>query len=106
MLNDTVFDARLNADDADDRRGDPRIPIVGELVMFWLNHRDMPMRYRLMDRSEHGYRIYSTLPVPTGTTGMITRILPDGECDDPVAVAWFRRSSEGGYELGLRRLQP
>jgi len=110
MLNDAVLDARLRGDEADERRLAPRIPVLGELVLRWLGHTGTSHRYRLVDRSEHGYRIYSTVPIPTGTAATVVAALGLGPDeiprDDPVVVAWFRRADERGYDVGLRRLQP
>jgi hypothetical protein len=110
MINDTVLDARLHDDNADERRHSPRVAVIGELVVRWIGHTGTAHRYRLVDQSEHGYRLYSTLPIPTGTTGTVTARLGsdvgDTAPDDPVVVAWFRRSDASGYDVGLRRLQP
>ncbi len=110
MINDAVLDARLQGDEASERRLAPRIPVIGELVLRWIGHTGTSHRYRLVDRSEHGYRLYSTLPIPTGTTGTVVAALGDAAdgvpSEDPVVVAWFRRADASGYDVGLRRLQP
>jgi hypothetical protein len=110
MINDEVLEARMHADAVDERRVSTRIPVIGELMVRWFGLAGTTHRYRLVDRSEHGYRLYSSLPIPVGTTGTVSLILgterADTPQDDPVVVAWFRRGDASGYDVGLRRLKP
>lgn len=103
MLHDAITDRTTDLDA--NRRASPRVSCPAELVIAWLEDVATPMRYGLIDVSEGGYRIQSSLPRLTGTTGLVLRYLPSGEAvDEPVMVAWTRRGDDGRYDLGLRRL--
>jgi hypothetical protein len=88
-----------------DRRQSDRIPFPAEMVMVWNHDFDTPMRYRVIDAGDGGYRIHSSLPLQEGMTGMVLRLLPSrGQAlDQPVMVAWSRATEEKhGFEVGLR----
>lgn len=108
MLHDPVM-ARSWGDPAEvdvmDRRDGDRLPFPGEVVIAWTHDLTRPVRYRIVDAGDGGYRIHSSLPMLEGTTGMVMRILPGrgGAIDQPVMVAWTRPSDDGaGHEIGLR----
>ena len=65
------------------------------------------MRAPLVDMSDGGCRLHLSLPVPTGTTAILLRMLPDGvELGQSAIVAWCRPAADGdGYEAGLRRIR-
>ena len=99
-------DAALEATSAtDDRRHGDRVPFPAELILLWNHDASLRHRYRILDASDGGYRIRTSLPLLEGTTGMVIRVL-SGEMNSvaqPVMVAWCRRQHEGsGYEAGLR----
>jgi hypothetical protein len=74
------------------------------MILVWNHDLTTPMRYRVLDAGDGGYRIASSLPIIEGATGMVLRLLPGhGSLDQPVMVAWTRRSGEtGGFDIGLR----
>jgi len=89
----------------DDRRVSDRLPFPAEMLLVWNHSLQLPIRYRVIDAGDGGYRIASSLPLMEGTTGMVLRLLPSRgkPMDQPVMVAWVRKSDEGdGYEVGLR----
>lgn len=97
MLHTSMFTA------TGERRADDRAPCPGEVVMFWLHDPDLSLRYRLLDVGDSGYRIRSVTPVLDGTTGVVTRLLPEGTAiDRAVAVAWSRLMPDGNWDVGLR----
>src|SRR6185503_10843872 len=106
MLHDQVLSHSGAPLDAaiDDRRESPRVPFPAEVSLVW--HHDFALihRYRMVDASDGGFRIRSSIPVLEGTTGMVLRLLPKGEkIERSIMVAWCRPdASEGGYLLGLR----
>lgn len=126
MLHDTVMArALMHGQEAgagiacDDRRRADRLPFPCEMILLWNHDASLRHRHRVIDASDGGYRICSTLPLLPGTTGMVLRLLPCGGHDkaQPVMVVWCRKAAgdgndgdaggargEGdrGYEVGLR----
>ncbi len=105
MIHDSMLNLSATAKDAG-RRQSARAACPGEVVMCWLHDPDTPLRLRLIDVSNGGYRLSSTLPVLPGTIGIILRLLPEGTTlDDSVMVVWSHRVDDGPmYEIGLRRI--
>jgi len=102
MLHDAALD---RATSSAERRGDERTSGPDEIVIGWLHDPETTVRYQLVDMSSGGFRIRSTLPLITGTTGIAIRLLPEGEVlDQPVMITWTRRRESGQYDIGLRRL--
>ena len=91
-----------------DRRESDRIPFPAEMVLVWNHDLHTPMRYRVMDAGDGGYRIRTSTPPVEGMTGMVIRMLPgprNGErLDQPVMVAWMHpaEDADGEYDAGLR----
>jgi len=88
-----------------DRRESDRLPFPAEMVLVWNHDLSTPIRYRVVDAGDGGYRVQSAIPMLEGTTGMVLRLLPGrGQpLDQPVMVAWSRRSpNRDVYEIGLR----
>ena len=88
-----------------ERRHSDRVPFPAELILAWNHDTRSPVRYRVIDAGDGGYRIQSSMPMLEGTTGMVVRLLPGrGEpIGQPVMVAWSRPADEGaGFDIGLR----
>lgn len=108
MLHDRVMGqirkVRATADPSERRDGD-RLPFPAELVLVWNHDLDHPIRFRVIDAGDGGYRIRSSLPVIEGMTGMVLRLLPSRgqQLDQPVMVVWSHPGEDGdGFEVGLR----
>lgn len=112
MFHDPLMDALTRpADSGDERRKSPRLEAVGELILEWTTGPGGTHRYRLLDRSEDGFKVHASVPMPTGTAGTIRLVLGAAADDslppdDPVMVAWMEPDATGGFTMGLRRLQP
>lgn len=88
-----------------ERRRDEREAASGELCLTWMHDPGTVVRLALLDRSDHGFRVRSSLPVLNGTVGRVLRVLPAGEpVDRSYQVAWIR-SRNGAWELGLEQLE-
>jgi hypothetical protein len=87
----------------DRRRGD-RVPFPAELVLVWHHDLDSPVRYRILDASDGGFRIRTSLPMVEGMTGMALALLPEGTpINRPVMIAWTTLTRDGAeHEAGLR----
>lgn len=88
-----------------DRRQSDRVPFPAEVILAWNHDSSFPVRYRVIDAGDGGYRIHSCMPLLEGTTGMVIRILPGrgAPLGQPVMVAWCKPTEEEqGYEVGLR----
>lgn len=94
------------AADTLDRRTSDRVPYPAEAIVVWTHDLASPMRYRVIDAGDGGYRIHSSMPLLEGTTGMLLRLLPGRgrPMDQPVMVAWIKPAEEEatGYDVGLR----
>jgi hypothetical protein len=104
MLNDHLLD-RSTSDRSDDRRDSERTPAAGEIVLVWHHDAQTPLRFQLVDASDHGLCIRSSMPLRTGMTGTIIRVLPEGSVkNEPVIVAWCAAGvTSEGYDIGLQR---
>jgi hypothetical protein len=94
---------------AADRRREARVPYPAELLVQWFSDLKTTVRYRIIDASEHGFRLRTSLPLPEGMTGIALKLLPEGRVlEKTVVVAWSReaanRETPVGYEAGLRIL--
>ena len=88
-----------------ERRDSDRLPFPAEMVLVWNHDLQTPMRYRVLDAGDGGYRIRSSLNLLEGTTGMVLRLLPSRgqQLDQPVMVAWTKAAQgEAGFDVGLR----
>lgn len=87
-----------------DRRGSHRVPFPAELLLIWHHDLRNSVRYRIIDASDGGFRISSSLPLLEGMTGMALKMLPEGSpIEHCVMIAWVRRRDEfNDYEIGLR----
>lgn len=106
MLHDAAFD-RAAIPPTEERRISTRVEYRAELIMQWHHDPHTKVRYRVIDFSEGGFRLHSSLPMLEGMTGVVLRLLP--ECrtlSKPVMVAWSRPPEAGpGFELGLRFIE-
>lgn len=103
MLHDGAM-TRSNLDaEALNRRSSERVLNTSELVVLWHHDPEMPVRYRVLDISEGGYRISSSLPMLQGMTGVALRLLPQGKpVNKVVMVVWTECPSPDGInEIGL-----
>lgn len=71
--------------------------------MQWHHDPHAKVRYRVIDFSEGGFRLHSSLPLLTGMTGVALQLLPEFRTlSQPIMVAWSRASEAGiGFEVGL-----
>lgn len=113
MLHDGVMSrtartglARFGAPELEERRNSDRLPFPAEMVLVWNHDLDTPMRYRVLDAGDGGYRIRTSSPLVDGMTGMVIRLLPGKgtRLDQAVMVAWVHATDDesGQYEAGLR----
>ena len=93
----------------DRRWGSDRERSDAEAVVIWAHSQATPIRYRLLDASEGGLRIHSSLPLREGASGNVVSLLPSGTCmNREFQVVWCRKcaasdtAAPGGYEAGLR----
>lgn len=104
MFHDGIMSTRTPSTVETDRRESDRVPFPGELVILWHHDLSTPIRYRIVDAGDGGYRLRTSVPVLEGTTGMALQLLPDGEpLNQPVMVVWQRTLPDGDQEIGLRR---
>jgi len=89
-----------------ERRAADRAPLPAEITLRWLHDPETLLRVAVLDVSNDGYRIRTTLPTRTGATAIALRLLPTGEVLDHVVVAIWCASTphNDGYEIGLRRI--
>lgn len=103
MLHDGL-PASSPATTAVDRRHHDRVPFPAEMTLLWHHDLETPMRYRITDACDGGYRIRSSAPMLTGMTGMALRLLPEGRpLDHPVMVVWCHADGRE-YEIGLEAI--
>ena len=70
--------------------------------MSWLHNPGELVRYRVSNVSDTGFCLNSSLPLLTGTTGVVRRMLPEGHpIDRTVSVAWCSPLDDGRYAVGL-----
>ena len=91
-----------------DRRLEQRFVQAAEVVIAWLCPALPPVRYTLLDLSDGGIRIRTSVPLATGMVGKVLRLLPAGRViNETVSVVWTRPSTlEGMTEVGLRFQAP
>jgi hypothetical protein len=87
-----------------DRRRSDRLPFPAELVLAWMHDLGTPLRFRVVDAGDGGFRLRSRTPVIEGMTGIAVKLLPSGDpLDRAVMVAWVGPSDENGeHDIGLR----
>lgn len=107
MLHDAAFD-RTAFHQSEERRISPRIEYRAELIMQWHHDPYAKVRYRVIDFSDGGFRLHSSLPLQEGMTGIVLRLLPEFQIlSQPVMVAWSRPAEAGmGFEVGLSFIEP
>jgi len=108
MLHDGMMDRYRPVAGRRSDRAEPRVPFPGELLLSWLHDMNTRIRYRIVDASDHGFRIRTSLPLAEGMTGIAMKLLPEGTLiDRAVWVMWSNRvrdHSDPGphFEAGLR----
>lgn len=109
MLHDGALAWSRDPSNTDDRRSSPRRPCPAEIVVRWHHEPGGTVRYQVEDHSEGGgMRIRSVMPMLTGMTASLLRLLPEGRrLDQQAMVVWCRPDEGGaGYVLGLRFMDP
>jgi hypothetical protein len=110
MLPDRKLGARNRTASAwnlakDRRPATARVAVTGELLVAWSHAAESPIRYVVLDMSEGGARIASTLPLREGMTGTVLSLLPSGTpIQRKFQLMWCRPGTgpASGYEAGLR----
>lgn len=88
-----------------ERRAFQRVPFPAELVVTWFHDMKTPIRYRVIDAGEGGFRIRTTLPLIQGMTGVALKLLPEGRTiERTVSVAWVRLVNGLESDAGLKLL--
>jgi len=96
----------LNAD-IGERRSEGRLEHQAEAVIAWNHDLAQRVRVRVVNISESGMRIASTLPILEDSTGLVFRLLPDGvDLNKVFTVRWVRDNvdGDGEYHAGLQFL--
>lgn len=83
-----------------------RLVSESDLVVVWHHEGRTPVRYSVLDVSEGGARVLSSMPLVKGMSGSAVKLLPGGTAImRPCQVSWMRPASAGGsklaYEVGL-----
>lgn len=105
MMHEDVMFRHADPASAHDLRQTTRVPCPAEVTLIWHHNPSSVIRYRVLDVSDGGLRLRSSVPLIDGTTGMVLRMLPEGtSIEKPVMVVWSHNAEQGGYEIGLRYL--
>ena len=102
MLHDAAL-GRSGSQTHEERRQCLRVELRDELILQWHHDPEAMVRYRLIDLSDSGCRIHSSLPLLAGMTGVALRLLPEGRplCRTAM-VAWSEPAGAGlGFEVGI-----
>ncbi len=104
MLRDVTLSQTTGPTGHRERRTSDRVPYPAELVIVWNHDLESAVRYPVLDASDRGFRIRSSMPLSAGTTGIALRLLPEGHpLDRSLVVIWTRPCPTGdGHEVGLR----
>lgn len=91
-----------------ERRHSPRVAFPAELVVRWHHEQELSIRYEVIDSSEGGFRIRSSMPMLEGMTGIALKLLPEGTpVNRTVMIVWIGPSTaSGGSEFGLNFIEP
>ena len=91
-----------------ERRQSERVAFPAELVVKWHHELETPIRYEVIDSSEGGFRIRSSMPMLEGMTGFALKLLPEGTpVNRTVMIVWTGPSASGeGSEFGLNFIEP
>ncbi len=91
-----------------ERRRSQRDAFPAELVVKWHHEPEMPIRYEVIDSSEGGFRIRSSMPMLEGMTGIALKLLPEGtRVNRTVMIIWVGPcATGGGSEFGLNFIEP
>ena len=105
MMHEDILLSQADLAAGHDLRRTPRVPCPAEVTVIWHHDPSTVVRYRVLDVSDGGWRLRSSVPLLEGTTGMVLRMLPQGTAiEKPVIVVWSRTAKEGAYAIGLRYL--
>lgn len=91
-----------------ERRHSQRVAFPAELVVRWHHEQELSIRYEVIDSSEGGFRIRSSMPMLEGMTGIALKLLPEGTpVNRTVMIVWIGPStSDGSSEFGLNFIEP
>lgn len=91
-----------------ERRRSQREVFPAELVVKWHHEQEILIRYEVIDSSEGGFRIRSSMPMLEGMTGIALKLLPEGtRVNRTVMIVWTGLSTSGGSsEFGLNFIEP
>ena len=102
MVHDYILHTTTHSTTHSNRRTAGRQCVSGELVIDWHPMPDSPGRYGLINESDGGCLVRSSVPLVEGMTGRVRVRLPEGTPGRvSVIVAWSRRIDEY-YHIGLR----
>lgn len=88
----------------EDRRRNSRKCTERELLISWHHDPGQGVRYGLINESQGGCLIISSVPLVDGMTGtVLARIPAQGHCSASVVVAWSRHVKDR-WHVGLRFL--
>lgn len=91
-----------------ERRQSQRDEFPAELVVKWHHEPEFPVRYEVIDSSEGGFRIRSSMPMLEGMTGIALNLLPEGTpVNRTVMIIWTGPCASGaGSEFGINFIDP
>ncbi|MBC23339.1 MAG: hypothetical protein CMJ32_05415 [Phycisphaerae bacterium] len=85
-----------------ERRSDTRNLQDGEIVLVWHHDPSSRVRLELVDISDNGARVRTSIPLVKGMTGIALNTLPGGgSLDTPIMVRWCSSIDEQCWEAGL-----
>jgi hypothetical protein len=105
MMHEDIMLSQADLAAGHDLRRTQRVPCPAEVTLVWHHNPGTVVRYRVLDVSDGGLRLRSSVPLLEGTTGMIMRMLPQGTpIEKAVMVVWSHDAEAGGYAIGVRYL--
>jgi hypothetical protein len=104
MLHDQSMSRSCQNTGLDNRRTESRTKTDREVLIAWHHAPDQGARYGVVDESQGGCLITSTVPLIEGMTGTVLgRIPAKGHRHSAIVVAWSR-PVDGTWHVGLRYL--
>ena len=104
MLHDQSMSRTSPTTGLDNRRDAPRLETDREVLIAWHHAPDQGVRYGVVNESQGGCLITSTVPLIEGMTGTVLgRIPTKGHRYSALVVAWSR-PVDGTWHVGLRYL--
>ena len=104
MLHDQSIFSSSRESILDSRRLNPRIKSDREVLIAWHHAPDQGVRYGVVNESQGGCLITSSVPLIEGMTGTVLGRIPSkGHRYSTLIVAWSR-AVEDSWHVGLRYL--